>query len=127
MNTGQMLLVIAALALLSTIALSVNSTLLDNDEISYEAQSGIMAVALCRGEIARRVAAGFDSLVVGSTVDTLYTPFSSFVCSTAVEFVEASSPDVVVADSTGYKRLSVVVSNSFMIGGVTLRSIVGDY
>lgn len=127
MNTGQMLLVIGALVLLSTIALSVNRTLLDNDEVALEAQAGLIAVSLCQGEIERLVASDFDSLAVGASADTLQTPFASFTCSTYVEYVEASAPDVAVADSTSLKRVSVKVSSDYMTGQITLRSIVGDY
>ena len=82
MNTGQLLLVIAALSLLSTIALSVNRTLLDNDTMMIEAQSGVLAVSLCHGKIEEHIRADFDSLAVGETADTLFTPYSAFVCTT---------------------------------------------
>ncbi len=125
MNTGQMLLVIGALALLSTIALSVNRALLGSDRTLLETQSGLMAVSLCQGEIDSRVASDFDSLAVGSSIDTLLTPFTSFTCSTRVDYVEASSPDNAVVGPTGLKRVSVTVSNDYMTGGVTLSSVVG--
>ena len=127
MNTGQMLLVIGALALLSTIALSINGTLLDNEQVALEAQYGMMAVSLCQGEIEILVAADFDSLAIGISTDTLLTPLAAFVCTARVDYVQAASPDVVVGGPTPLKRVSVAVSNEQMTGGVTLRAIVGDY
>ena len=127
MNTGQMLLVIAALVLLSTIALSLNNTLLDSDRVSVEAQSGILAVSLCRGEIEGLVAADFDSLAVGVSLDTLLTPYAAFTCSTSVDFVQAAAPDNPVVGPTPLKRVMVTVSNDYMTGGVTLRAVVGDF
>ena len=127
MNTGQMLLVLAALVLLSTIALSLNNTLLDSDRVSVEAQSGILAVSLCRGEIENLVATDFDSLVVGVSLDTLFTPYAAFTCSTSVSFVQAAAPDNPVVGPTGLKRVTVTVSNDYMTGSVTLRAVVGDF
>jgi len=127
MNTGQMLLVIGALALLSTIAISVNSTLLDNDQVAVEAQSGIMAVSLCEGTIDDLVLTEFDSLAVGVSADSIRTDFAVFVCSTRVDFVQVSAPEVAVAGPTGLKRVRVTVSSDFMTGGVTMRTVVGDF
>ena len=42
MNTGQMMLVVAGMVLLSTISLSVNSTLLQSDQVAIEAQAGMV-------------------------------------------------------------------------------------
>ena len=127
MNTGQMLLVIGAFALLSTIALSVNSTLLDNQQVALEAQYGVMAVSLCQGEIETLVAANFGSLAIGISTDTLLTPLAAFVCTARVDYVQAAFPDVVVGGPTSLKRVRVTVSNEYMTGGVTLRAIMGDY
>lgn len=127
MNTGQMLLVIGALALLSTIALSVNSTLLDNDQVSLEAQAGLMAVSLCEGKMEDLVTTKFDSLTTGVSTDTLFTPFAAFVCTTRVDYVQAANPDQAVTGPTSLKRVRVTVSNEYMTGGITLRTIVGDY
>lgn len=127
MNTGQMLLVIGALALLSTIAISVNSTLLDNDQVAVEAQSGIMAVSLCEGRIDSLVAVGFGSLTAGASADSIHTDFAAFACSTSVAFVQTAAPDVAVVGPTNLMRVSVTVSSDFMTGGVTLSTVVGGY
>lgn len=127
MNTGQLLLVIAALSLLSTIALSVNRTLLDNDTMMIEAQSGVLAVSLCHGKIEEHIRADFDSLAVGETADTLFTPYSAFVCTTRVDYVEATAPSTAVIGPTSLKRVQVTVSSDYMTGAVTLSALAGDY
>jgi len=127
MNTGQMFLVIGAMVLLSTVALSMNRTLLNSDLVALEAQSGLMAVSLCQGEIETLAVTDFDSLTVGVTTDTLATPFAAFVCSTQVDYVQATSPDLAVVGPTSLKRVRVTVSNEYMTGSLTLRSVVGDY
>ena len=127
MNTGQMLLVIGAMAILSTIALSVNRTLLENDGIALEAQSGAIATSLCQGELSALVITGFDSLVVGVSIDTLQTPFAAFPCTSIVEYVHLTAPDNAVVGPTDLKRITVKVSNAYMSGGVTLRTLVGDF
>ncbi len=127
MNTGQLLLVIAALSLFSTIALSVNRTLLDNDQMMIEAQSGVLAVSLGHGEIEENIRADFDSLAVGETVDTLFTPYSAFVCTTRVDYVEAGAPSTAVVGPTSLKRVQVTVASDYTTGAVTLSALVGDY
>jgi hypothetical protein len=127
MNTGQLLLVIAALSLLTTLALSINRTLLDNDTMMIEAQSGVLAVSLGRGEIDRNIRVDFESLAVGETVDTLFTPYSAFVCTTQVDYVEAAAPSTAVAGPTSLKRVQVTVSSDYMTGAVTFSALVGDY
>ena len=127
MNTGQMMLVIGAFALLSTIVLSINRSFLDTDQASLESQAGMMAVSLCQGEIETLAATDFDSLSIGTSIDTLLTPFEAFVCSTKVDYVLASAPNSAVAGPTQLKRVSVTVSNQHMTGEITLSAIVGDY
>jgi len=127
MNTGQMLLVIGAMALLSTIALSVNRTLLENDGVALEAQSGAIATSLCQGKLSTLVTTGFDSLTIGVSTDTLHTPFAAFPCTSTVEYVQLAAPDNVVVGPSDLKRITVKVSSAYMSGGVTLRTLVGDF
>lgn len=127
MNTGQMLLVIGALALLSAIGLSINRTLLDSERISVETQAGIMAVPLCQGKIEEVTAVDFDSLAVGVSTTTISTAFAAFACTTRVDYVQAAAPDVAVAGPTSLKRVVVTVANAYMSEGISLRTIVGDY
>jgi len=127
MNSGQMLLVIGAIALFSTIAISVNSTLVDSEGVAVETQASIIAASLCQGEIETVAAEPFDSLAVGVVVDTLTTSFAVFMCTTRVDFVQATAPDFPVVGPTSLMRILVKVDNEFMAEGVTLRTIVGDY
>jgi len=122
-----MLLVIGALALLSTIAVSINSTLLDSERVSLESQAGMMAVSLCQGKIDEVAAVDFDSLAVGVSTETIATTFAAFVCTTRVDFVQAAAPDVAVVGPTSLKRVLVTVVNEYMAEGIALRTVVGDY
>ena len=122
-----MLLVVGALALLSTIALSLNQAMLINDETAFEAQFGMMAVSLSQGQIEALAATDFDSLNVGVSTQSLATPLATFVCTTRVDYVQAATPDVAVSGPTSLKRVSVEVGGAYMTGEVSLSAIVGDY
>ncbi len=127
MNTGQMMLVIGALALLSTITLSVNSALMDSEAISVEAKAGILAVSLCQTRVEETVAADFDSIATGGAADTISTQCAAFVCSTQVDYVTAGAPDVAVVGPTSLKRIQITVVNEYMAESISLRTLVGDY
>lgn len=127
MNTGQMLLVIGALALLATITLSVNRALMDSELGSLEVEAGIVAVSLCQAKLEETAAADFDSIATGVAVDTISTRFAAFVCSTQVDYVQVAAPDVAVAGPTSLKRVWVTVVNEYMAESVSLRTLVGDY
>lgn len=127
MNTGQMLLVIGALALLSTIALSVNSALMDSEVVSMEAEAGMLAVSLCQARVEETAAAEFDSIATGVSVDTISTRFAAFTCSTQVDYVQAGAPDVGVVGPTSLKRVRVTIVNEYMAESISLRTVVGDY
>lgn len=127
MATAQMLMVVGALTLFSLISLSVNRVLLDNDRTVVGAQSGIAAVALAWGKVEELVATGYDSLSVGSAVESVTTNFDVYVCSTSVSYVNAANLDSAVAGPTSLKRVSVTVANGYALGAVSLHGIVGDY
>ena len=127
MNTGQMLLVVGAFALLATSGLSVNRTLLSNDIVVAEAKTGSTAVHLAQGRVSEMTATPFDSLAVGTQVDTMATGYGAAVCSTEVCYVAFGAPDSMVAGPTGLKRVCVTVRSEGMPGRVTLRTVVGQY
>lgn len=126
MNTGQMMLVVAGMILLSTISLSVNSTLLQSDQVAIEAQAGMVAVALCRGRLEGTLAAGFDSVAIGVSAAAETTSFAVFACTTRVDYVRAASPDQAVAGLTPLKRVRVSAASPYLSGTVTLSAIVGE-
>jgi hypothetical protein len=126
-NTGQMLLVIGALALLSTIVLSVNRTLLDSDQMTVQTQGEVMAVSLARTRLNDLAAGGFTALNTGVRVDTLNSSYAAFVCTTRVDYVNAAAPDSQVVAVTRLKRVRVSLVNRFMPGRVSLRTVVGEY
>lgn len=127
MNTGQMLMVMGAFVLLSTLSLSINRALLDSDQVMVEARAGVLAVSVCQGQVEDLVSGPFDSLAVGTRMDTVSTAFSAFACSTNVGYVDASAPDSVVAGPTDLKRVSVTVSSPWMGETVSLRGLSGKY
>lgn len=127
MNTGQMMLVVAGLALLSTITLSVNSTLLESDQVGIEAQAGIVAVSLCQERLEDRLAAGFDSLAIGVSAQAETTAFAAFACTTQVDYVSTADLDQAVAGPTSLKRVRVTATSEYLSGEITLSAFVGDY
>jgi hypothetical protein len=127
MNTGQMLLVLGAVMLLSTIALSVNRVLLDSGRSALDAQAGMMAVAVGQGRLEELAATDFDSLTVGGRADSIVTPYGSFACITRVVYVRPVAPDTLVAFVTSLKRVGVTVDSEYLSEPVVLQTIVGDY
>lgn len=127
MNTGQMLLVVGAFALLASSGLSVNRTLASNDVLVAEAKTGCTAVLLAQGRVSELTAVPFDSLAVGTWADTMAAGFGAAVCSTEVCYVTIGAPDSMVTGPTGLKRVCVTVRSEGMPGRVMLRSVVGQY
>lgn len=67
MNTGQMLLVIGALALLSTLTLAVNSTIINKYQMIYEAEATIDAISLGQALLDEALAKAFDEKTTGTS------------------------------------------------------------
>lgn len=123
---GQMLLVVASMMLLSTIVLSVNSTLLQSDQVAIEVQAGMVGVVLCRDRLEEALAAGFDSVAVGVSAAAETTSFAVFACTTRVDYVTAASPDQAVVGPTPLKQVRVSAASPYLSGAVTLSAIVGE-
>ena len=66
MNLGQMLLVIGAMAILSTLTLSINSTILRGYMISYDSEATIDAISIGQAMIDEIDTQAFDSLTTGT-------------------------------------------------------------
>lgn len=80
MNTGQMLLVIGALALLSTLTLAVNSTIINKYQMIYEAEATIDAISLGQALLDEALAEEFDEKTTGGNkvyVQSALTPIGS--------------------------------------------------
>ena len=71
MNTGQMILTIGAMILLSTIMLRVNTLNLDTDSVRAEAQFGVLATSIATSIIEEAKGLAFDEASVSSNVDNL--------------------------------------------------------
>lgn len=60
MNTGQMLLTVGALILLSTMILRFNRSVLTSDEVMYNAKFNVLAASLCTSIIEEARGKAFD-------------------------------------------------------------------
>ena len=126
MNTGQMLLVLCAAVLFATAGLTIGDVLLESDRVSLESRTGSLAVSIAHEAVTDRLALPFDSLSLGSVVDTISTPFAAFVCSTHIGFVSDADPNATVGGPTAFKRISVSVGSSYTPGPLTLVAIACD-
>ena len=64
MNTGQMLLVLGAMTLLSITMLSVNRVLVEQERASMEGAFQLVATSLGQGLIEEAIGKGFDEVVL---------------------------------------------------------------
>jgi len=68
MNTGQMILSIGAIILLSTIVLRVNNNFLTTHEVMNESKFGVLAISLAQSIIEEAGNKAFDSQTAGNAV-----------------------------------------------------------
>lgn len=127
MGTGQTLLVLGAVVLLSAIALSINSSLLNNDQVSVKANLSVGATSVCRSLLEDRARLKFDSLAVGTTTLSVTTPVSVFPCTLKVAYVQETAPDSAVAGPTAYKKVSAIVTSPYLDYDVRLHTVVANY
>lgn len=66
MGTGQMLLIIGALALLGTLSLAINSTILNKYTLIYEAEATIDAISVGQAMLDEALTKRFDKADTGS-------------------------------------------------------------
>jgi MSHA pilin protein MshD len=71
MNTGQMLLTIGAMLLLSTLVLKVNTTNMTTDSVRSEAQFGVIATSLITSIMEEAKSKAFDSKTDSNSVTLL--------------------------------------------------------
>ncbi len=71
MNTGQMMLTIGALLLLSTLMLRVNTNNLTTDSIRAEAQYGVLATSIITSIMEEAKSFAFDEATDTNSVDNL--------------------------------------------------------
>ncbi len=70
MGTGQMMLIIGALALLATLTLSINSTIISKYELIYEAEATVDAISIGQAMLDEALAQDFDENTIGIKVTT---------------------------------------------------------
>lgn len=71
MNTGQMLLTLGALILLSSMILRFNRSVLTSDEVMYNSKYNVLASSLCVSLIEEARGKAFDQNTVGAAVNNL--------------------------------------------------------
>ena len=79
MTTGQMLLAACAMALMGTIILSANSTLLENDRVMMDSEFGVASISLATSLIEEVQGKLFDQAAIDSGITALaqLTPLNS--------------------------------------------------
>jgi hypothetical protein len=137
MNLGQMLLVVGAMAILSTLTLSINTTILRAYMISYDSEATIDAISVGQAMIDEINTQAFDSLTTGTSKvldPSLCTPGSRFGADLDSEKTFATqiaaSPDTApfksllkfndVDDYQGYRR----IAKSTHLGNFNVRDSV---
>jgi hypothetical protein len=70
MNTGQMLVTICALTLLSVVLLRVNANILDNGEIFFDTKFNVVAISLATSTIEEASKKTFDESTTNGSVVT---------------------------------------------------------
>lgn len=71
MNTGQMLLSLGALILLSTMLLRFNRTVLTSDEVMYNSKFNVLAASLCTSLIDEAKSKAFDQSTDGDAISDI--------------------------------------------------------
>ncbi len=71
MNTGQMLLSLGALILLSTMVLRFNRTILTSDDVMYNSKFNVLASSLCTSLIEEAKGKAFDKATDSTAVNNL--------------------------------------------------------
>ena len=76
MNLGQLLLVVGAMALLATLSLSINSSILRASVVTYDSEATVEAISIGQAMVDEILTQDYDSLVVFQFVKdpALFTP-----------------------------------------------------
>jgi len=103
MNTGQMLLVLGAMALLSLTMLSVHSALLEHEQMSLEGEFQLVATSLGQNLIEEAIGKAFDEVVLSDPPTSLpasFTPTGSLGTEAGEVYPNFDDVD----DFNGYSR-----------------------
>ncbi|HEY6953007.1 MAG TPA: hypothetical protein VI758_11400 [Bacteroidota bacterium] len=163
MSTGQTFMVIAAMMLLGTLSLSVNTTLINSSSTGLEMEAGLDALSYGQSLLDEILAREFDektltyrafnysdltpiALLGKDNGESIPQPDSSasddfhskrkfddvddyhnyvrinrnsrldnFTETTAIEYVQEANPDALALSPTFYKRVTVTISNPYMV------------
>ena len=137
MGTGQTLLAIGSLMLISAMVLSVNQSLDDNDTAILEGQIGMVAVSVIQSVIEDYENRKFTDLTIGTTQDTVYGMSSGSTdavdipvdipYTVAVTYVNPTAPEIDVTGPTSYKRIKVTGSSDYLTNDIEMSYIKSSF
>jgi hypothetical protein len=108
MNTGQSILTLLAMLLLSTLVLRVNSTLLNSGNTVTNAKLGLTAISLAQSRLEEIKSKAFDNKTVGTVVSST----SSLTSSSTKEPDNGTYPNFNdVEDYNGFSYKDTVIIN----------------
>ena len=133
MNLGQMLLVVGAIAMLATLTVSVNSTILQAYVVSYDSEATINAISIGESMIDEILTQRFDSLTAATQIvktPNLCAPPWRLGPDRAVEKDSVHLPEIepfrskeIYDDVDDYNHYSRIV-NTPRLGKFTVRDTV---
>ncbi len=137
MGTGQTLLAIGSLMLISAMVLSVNQSLDDNDAAIIESQVSMVATSAMQSVIEDYESRKFTDLTIGTTQDTLYGMSSGSTdavnipvdipYTVDVTYVNATAPETDVTGPTSYKRIKVTGSSDYLTDDIEMNYIKSSF
>ena len=134
MGLGQMMLSVFALALLGTVILMMNNTVMDSGSAIETTEYMIMATSLGISQIESASGKAFDENTVSSDIaspsaltvngDTVNFRSANFFIRDSVDYVTVTGNTVTSSSARTYhKRLRVWVSSPFMKDTLTFSSV----
>ena len=102
MGTGQMMMIIGAMALLATLSLSINSTILGKYELIYETEATIDAISLGQAMMDEALTKDFDANTVGGVKLYLPTGLTNYPLGPNASEAISGNDSVNIPGTTGY-------------------------
>ena len=114
MNTGQMMMVLGALMLLSMLSLSVNSMFIDKTTAMLDAEANLDAISIAQSMIDEIMTQSYDAYTVSAKVyaSDQFTPASS-LGPNSTESSQVTQPDTAPWKYDRYFLATSVASSSF--------------
>ena len=103
MNTGQSLITIAAMMLLSVLVLRINSTILNTDRVVQDSKFGLLATSMATSMIEEATNKAFDENTVSNNVNSIGQLTAPYKLEPESDEVYPNYNDV--DDYNGYSRI----------------------